>query len=612
MKITPTALCQILLTLYSLLKLKAGRDVQRRWESCSLDSIRRCFFRQTEHSLIVRSVTLQISHLQENDSHIKRSYTFSEPPTIPQILKYTSSTKLGEELDQAQDVTALDATTVALVDSETPSTVVQDHGETLLATQDLESEEFPAVFTSNMDAQATTETEMQPESEPASSAELTHRKQTGSSRVDESLDTESSNVPIVKRTIREMMQLEHMTQGDTQTQHFFHPPHPEGTAPRRTSTRLRASTSAPKTTLSQAMVKILDESEATLRKTASRLTKSEGRNKQNSNLVLCQCGSAEEEGDMVSQSAAVQITFISNIRSEVKCVYCNTWQHLHCYGYTGEDDTRIPADDYVCYQCLLGGREEGRLEMLAQIAVKRRAMYLAEQQGLTTQRDFAAKLGMILCPKYSVRFLTVSPGLDTAVAKPVYHYLKNEGYIVSVGGAHKKAKFVAVKDGPKHEKMLKDLFDPFMHISHHVSTGVVTGYNKIANTRKYDLPAKYDTQKKSLGRQLLSSQASIMPPPKTPASGLRRDPTTSPSTGLDFRASMPTLETPSRAPSLRHQSSKRSRDEDAAIETSAKRHAGPSLRQRGQSSQSEFLLDASGLASSPAAPQTPAGTFTAL
>jgi hypothetical protein len=237
-------------------------------------------------------------------------------------------------------------------------------------------------------------------------------------------------------------------------------------------------------------------------------------------------------------------------------------------------------------------------------------MYLAEQQGLTTQRDFAAKLGMILCQKYSVLFLTVCPGLDTAVARPVYQYLKNEGYIVSVGGAHKKAKFLAVKDGPKHEKMLKDLFDPFMHISHHVCTRAVTGYNKIANICKYDLPAKYDTHKKSLGQHLLASQTSIMPPPKTPASRLRRQSTTPSSTDLDLRASVLPLETPSHAPSLENQRFKRGRDEDAVVGTSSKRHAGPFSGQRGKSSQSEFILDAGGLASSPIAPPTPARTFT--
>jgi hypothetical protein len=79
-------------------------------------------------------------------------------------------------------------------------------------------------------------------------------------------------------------------------------------------------------------------------------------------------------------------------------VYCDVWQHLHCYGFTGEDDTRLPADDHVCYQCLLGGREEGRLEMLGKLAVTRRAVYLAQQEGLTTQRDFALKLGMIISP----------------------------------------------------------------------------------------------------------------------------------------------------------------------------------------------------------------------
>ena len=239
--------------------------------------------------------------------------------------------------------------------------------------------------------------------------------------------------------------------------------------------------------------------------------------------------------------------------------------------------------------------------MLGKMAITRRAMYLAEHEGLTTQRDFAAKLGMIMSRKYNIRQLIISSGLDMAVARPVYQGLKNEGYIISVGGAHKKAKFNAVKDGPYHEKMMKVLFDPFMHISHHVSTIIIKIRKSIADARKYNLPAKHDTEKKSFGHQPLVSQASIMPPPKTPAPRLRRKPTTPSTTGLDLRASVLPLDTPSRAPSLQNQKSKRGRDKDAITETPNKRSALPLAGQLRISGWSEFVLDAGGLASSPAA-----------
>ena len=81
------------------------------------------------------------------------------------------------------------------------------------------------------------------------------------------------------------------------------------------------------------------------------------------------------------------------IRSvKVACTYCDTWQHLHCYGYTSDEDPRLPTD-HVCYQCLLGGREEDVLKELKDLAQKRRGMYFALQTGLKTQRDFAANLG---------------------------------------------------------------------------------------------------------------------------------------------------------------------------------------------------------------------------
>ena len=60
-------------------------------------------------------------------------------------------------------------------------------------------------------------------------------------------------------------------------------------------------------------------------------------------------------------------------------------------------------------------------------------------------------------------------------AGPLYHHLKNEGYVVTASGSHRagysasgKAQFVAVQAGPDHDKMLRNLFDPLMHISHHV------------------------------------------------------------------------------------------------------------------------------------------------
>lgn len=69
-----------------------------------------------------------------------------------------------------------------------------------------------------------------------------------------------------------------------------------------------------------------------------------------------------------------------------------------------------------------------------------------------------------------------SAELEVHVAGPVYQHLKNAGYVVPATGAHKagytktgKLHFVAVREGFNQEKMLQNLFDPLMHIAHHVS-----------------------------------------------------------------------------------------------------------------------------------------------
>ena len=66
-------------------------------------------------------------------------------------------------------------------------------------------------------------------------------------------------------------------------------------------------------------------------------------------------------------------------------------------------------------------------------------------------------------------------GLDTTIANQLYHHLKTERYVVATTGSRKagfaasgKPYFVPVKDGPNHQKMLGNLFDPMLHISHQV------------------------------------------------------------------------------------------------------------------------------------------------
>ena len=151
------------------------------------------------------------------------------------------------------------------------------------------------------------------------------------------------------------------------------------------------------------------------------------------------------------------------------------WQHLHCYGYAGDDDSRLPTD-HVCYQCLLGHDEEQTLKKMELLACKRRGMYLAIEDGLKTQKDFVIALGMESSAHTPLDPANARLGLDAAVATSIYQHLRNEGYVVAAKGSHRagfaasgKPLLVAVKSGPNHEKMLRNLFDPMLHINHRVS-----------------------------------------------------------------------------------------------------------------------------------------------
>jgi DNA-binding transcriptional MocR family regulator len=91
--------------------------------------------------------------------------------------------------------------------------------------------------------------------------------------------------------------------------------------------------------------------------------------------------------------------------------------------------------------------------------MKRRAAYIAQRDGLRTQKDLSTRMRV-----------------STTTARDLYHYLQNEGFVVRATGSKNsgyaatgKPYYVAPGDGPAHQKMLSELFDPQMHISHYVS-----------------------------------------------------------------------------------------------------------------------------------------------
>ena len=66
--------------------------------------------------------------------------------------------------------------------------------------------------------------------------------------------------------------------------------------------------------------------------------------------------------------------------------------------------------------------------------------------------------------------------MGLSIAAPLYRHLKHEGYVAAACDSRRasstasgKLQFVAIKEGPAHERMLNNFFDPMMHISNHVS-----------------------------------------------------------------------------------------------------------------------------------------------
>lgn len=58
----------------------------------------------------------------------------------------------------------------------------------------------------------------------------------------------------------------------------------------------------------------------------------------------------------------------------------------------------------------------------------------------------------------------------------IHNYLRTEGFVVNVYKSHKpgfaatgKPLFIPVTEGPSHDKLLRDLFDPLLHIEKYVS-----------------------------------------------------------------------------------------------------------------------------------------------
>jgi meiosis-specific protein len=287
------------------------------------------------------------------------------------------------------------------------------------------------------------------------------------SQTEDSFNTQASNALCMKGAFLGMMRPECMTQGDTQievqTQQLALSAHEARSCSLRHAEQaeqagLGGVLLSKKAILLPVKAGTLKREKSRLRGKAFTLLQSTGKKTLRGELVLCQCGYGEEEGGMV------------------RCEYCETWQHLPCYGYAGHDDPRLP-DTHTCYRCLCTEDEQSILKTLEDLVVKRRVMDFALRYGIRTQKQLARDLGMFTSLTGYASADLCFPELDKYQAQCVFNFLKDEGFIVKASGANKagyrtteKPTFVAVREGPKHELMVRSLFDPLRHIKYHVSS----------------------------------------------------------------------------------------------------------------------------------------------
>nr|POE74649.1 meiosis-specific protein hop1 [Quercus suber] len=368
--------------------------------------------------------------------------------------------------------------------------------------------------------------------------------------------------------LENMMRPEHVTQGDTQSQGLR--PHRSPTAFSTTTISPSLATNSPskstagpmslisRPALLQQKRKALNHIKDRRRKEGPKRGPSRIKDLQKSkaaDIVNCACGHIAEEGDM----------------------------HLHCYGYTGSHDPRLP-DEHACYKCLLGEEEAILSRRLTDLSLVRRGIHFAQEHGLTTQQQFGKDMG------------------------PIFVAYGRSGYVVEDKTARKgsntaKRHLVVVKSGPGHKKMLDDLFNPMLHIAHHVSWPIVRFKIKQLTPVQYEQAASPTTLGTSTKHISDAAHNPAMPPPTTPASTFRgrREKTVTSASGLDRSVSRTPFKTPSRSYSRVTRSQKRAWGQGESPEMPAKRQmriASPAMYYG--SVQSEMVLDASGMPSSPA------------
>ena len=76
----------------------------------------------------------------------------------------------------------------------------------------------------------------------------------------------------------------------------------------------------------------------------------------------------------------------------VLCEFCESYQHLHCYGYLGKDDIRLPTV-HICYQCLLNEEDEHLREVRDHSMHRRALWFLRNNASFASLKSYGRSLG---------------------------------------------------------------------------------------------------------------------------------------------------------------------------------------------------------------------------
>lgn len=156
-------------------------------------------------------------------------------------------------------------------------------------------------------------------------------------------------------------------------------------------------------------------------------------------------------------------------------------------------------------------------------------------------------------------------------------------------GSSSAVAYSAVQSGRVHNKMLHDLFDPLLLISHHVRLpSLVPRWSSRLTLCQYQIPGAIEPRLPS--KRALNGFAGEMPPPLTPASRLVKHAQT-PGSGLDLRRSMTPYKTPDMPQSRLRSGTKRRRKDSVERKND---------QMQARSVQTQIVLDTSALSSSPA------------